>query len=550
MIRRPPRYTLFPYTTLFRSLPAVAAASRADVPVGHADSVDQLADMLDWIGNATLSQLRNLTDEQRALIEAHQMLKSAYEERLAYLESLLGSSGWSDINWRDSLDHGYGVVKLAKAHISGVVWLDANYNGIHDAGEGTGIANVPVKLTRYWYGKDASGRMTWIADDKYNAKPICLTSSAADGSWIFDELDVAGKRMVDGVETVVLYGYQVTVEDLPKGYGVTVMNQGSDETADSDLDEMTKLLQPADPHGGMIVLAGVSTRPDLAVAGSSVHLAGPGNTAWVVGEGVDCDYNDTGLLPYALASIAGIVFEDPEGDGLKGSTAIGLFGRPVYLDRMVLDVDAEFGFNAPSYVSTALKAITADGVDGAGTWTEVASAMTAVDGSYRFDNLPMVDGQDRPYLYRVRSILPDGTEFVAVNVGNDDNNDSDWWNLLGSQTVGITPGMAVLGAFHAGRTEPNAYGQRFNLLTPYNWTPEVGRAVDLGMKVKDEEKLLGRDPLRPYKLVWDEREGRWKMLPQTGDSMLLLNCMALASLGALLILLLAMRRRKDDEEEE
>ena len=49
--------------------------------------------------------------------------------------------------------------------------------------------------------------------------------------------------------------------------------------------------------------------------------------------------------------------------------------------------------------------------------------------------------------------------------------------------------------------------------------------------------------------MWDEREGRWKMLPQTGDSMLLLNCMALASLGALLILLLAMRRRKDDEEE-
>jgi len=75
------------------------------------------------------------------------------------------------------------------------------------------------------------------------------------------------------------------------------------------------------------VLAGVSTRPDLAVAGSSVHLAGPGNTAWVVGEGVDRDYNDTGLLPYALASIAGIVFEDPEGDGLKGSTAIGLFNN-------------------------------------------------------------------------------------------------------------------------------------------------------------------------------------------------------------------------------
>ena len=51
---------------------------------------------------------------------------------------------------------------------------------------------------------------------------------------------------------------------------------------------------------------------------------------------------------------------------------------------------------------------------------------TDVDGAYRFDGLPMVDGNDKPYLYRVRSYMPDGKEWVAINVGSDENNDSDW----------------------------------------------------------------------------------------------------------------------------
>lgn len=41
--------------------------------------------------------------------------------------------------------------------------------------------------------------------------------------------------------------------------------------------------------------------------------------------------------------------------------------------------------------------------------------------------------------------------------------------------------MSVLGAFQTVRTTPNAYGQKFNLLVPYNWVPEDGRSVDLGM---------------------------------------------------------------------
>src|SRR6266542_5882629 len=38
MIRRPPRSTLFPYTTLFRSRPCVALAVGADSPPDHAEA--------------------------------------------------------------------------------------------------------------------------------------------------------------------------------------------------------------------------------------------------------------------------------------------------------------------------------------------------------------------------------------------------------------------------------------------------------------------------------------------------------------------------------
>ena len=70
----------------------------------------------------------------------------------------------------------------------------------------------------------------------------------------------------------------------------------------------------------------------------------------------DSDYNDTGLVPYALAAIAGVVFDDPEADGLQDDTAVAVPGQKVYLDRMVIDVDA-VGFNGASYAPTALAAV-------------------------------------------------------------------------------------------------------------------------------------------------------------------------------------------------
>ena len=400
---------------------------------------------------------------------------------------------------------------------------------------------MPVSLKRYWFGTDATGT-GWHLDETFNQ----TTTSDGQGHWIFDNLDVAGKRMVGGKETTVLYGFEVTVDDLPKGYGVTHMNRGS-ATTDSDLNEDTKLIEPGDPQGGLIVLAQSSDRRDL-VGNGAAYILGPAGTVWVISLSEDSDYNDTGLVPYALAAIAGVVFDDPEADGLQDETAVAVPGQTVYLDRKVIDADA-IGFNGASYAPTALAAIEGQQVRSDDGWTEVAHMDSDVNGAYRFDGLPMVDGDDRPYLYRVRSYMPDGKEWVAINVGANENNDSDWGEAANSVfgaggRVGITPAMSVLGAFQTVRTTPNAYGQKFNLLVPYNWVPEDGRSVDLGMTGDADgwRTLVFTTP-------WGTRLFYVK-LPQTGDELMpwMIGLALVAALG--LVLAVAARRRDDDDEEE
>ena len=79
-------------------------------------------------------------------------------------------------------------------------------------------------------------------------------------------------------------------------------------TTDSDLNEDTKLIEPGDPQGGLIVLAQPSDRRDL-VGNGAAYILGPNGTVWVISLSEDSDYNDTGLVPYALAAIAGVVFD-------------------------------------------------------------------------------------------------------------------------------------------------------------------------------------------------------------------------------------------------
>ena len=560
---------------------ASAAAFAADATTGAGANTKPtypesfIKEVTDWLDTATMDDLENMSDGYRLAIFGNQKknaagellyldendaektvtdggdptrpvydgtgdpeLFDAYEARYA---ELTGDNLWSDLNWKSSLAHGYGLFRIAQAHIAGVVWQDDNYNGIQDAGENVRIPNVPVSLKRYWFGTDATGT-GWHLDETFSQ----TTVSDGQGHWIFDNLDVAGKRMVGGKETTVLYGFEVTVDDLPRGYGVTHMNRGT-ATTDSDLNEDTKLIEPGDPQGGLIVLAQPSDRRDL-VGNGAAYILGPNGTVWVISLSEDSDYNDTGLVPYALAAIAGVVFDDPEADGLQDETAVAVPGQKVYLDRMVIDVDA-VGFNGASYAPTALAAVEGQKVRSDDGWAEVASMETDVDGAYRFDGLPMVDGNDKPYLYRVRSYMPDGKEWVAINVGGNENNDSDWGEAANSVVgaggrAGITPAMSVLGAFQTVRTTPNAYGQKFNLLVPYNWVPEDGRSVDLGMTGDaDAWRTL------VFTTPWGTRLFYVK-LPQTGDELLpwMVGLALVAALG--LVLAVAARRRDDDDDEE
>ncbi len=528
-----------------------------DVATDQAAVNAAVAAGVEWIASATKAQLENMDEDYRLVIfgdpvdengdgvqdtkvdengeeylvhlgNGFEELYNAYKARMAELNRET-TNKWSDIKWRDSVNHDFGLVPVARQRISGIVWQDTNYNGVRDGSEGQRFASIPVTLERYMWTAKADGSMGWVADDKFNNSARAHTVSDGNGYWEFVELEVAGT----GTNGATVYGYRAKVDSLPGGYGVTYLNRGADGEVDSDLNENNKILEPADPYDGMIILA---ERYDGDNPYDATNPKGPNGTIWMIGLGHDDDFNDTGLVPYATATIAGIMFNDPENDGLKGTTFEPIPAQTVYLDRMVIPMPDQLpvGFNAASYVATALKDITANGIVNNSGWTQVAQQVTGTDGSYRFEGLPMVDGNNQPYIYRVRANKPAESQFVAINRGNNDNNDSDWMNMVGSSSVGITCPMAVLGAFTTVRTTPNAYGQMFNLLEAYDWTPEVGRAVDLGVTGAD----LGKIP--PLK----------KLFPKLGDNIWLLAALAAALLLALLLLILAWRKRKEDEEDD
>src|SRR3712207_8826859 len=72
MIRRPPRSTLFPYTTLFRSRRARAEASCGPLAGGYAEQVIAGArrDELDDAGRGVGGE-RELLERQRSVVDAH-----------------------------------------------------------------------------------------------------------------------------------------------------------------------------------------------------------------------------------------------------------------------------------------------------------------------------------------------------------------------------------------------------------------------------------------------------------------------------------------------
>src|SRR5438874_13089457 len=65
LIRRPPRSTLFPYTTLFRSHDVIERVRLADPAPAFADDGDQLALVVETIGLGRADDRRAVRDEAR-----------------------------------------------------------------------------------------------------------------------------------------------------------------------------------------------------------------------------------------------------------------------------------------------------------------------------------------------------------------------------------------------------------------------------------------------------------------------------------------------------
>src|SRR5437867_6296150 len=82
MIRRTPRSTLFPYTTLFRSSTNTAAAAVPTARCAACDSIRRRTDPIDVFGAVTDATLR-----QRATVAAPSPTGSRSEEHTSELQS-------------------------------------------------------------------------------------------------------------------------------------------------------------------------------------------------------------------------------------------------------------------------------------------------------------------------------------------------------------------------------------------------------------------------------------------------------------------------------
>src|SRR3712207_9307637 len=85
MIRRPPRSTLFPYTTLFRSLDALTAKARG-------------ADLGERSYHGELDDLGRAIDEMRAMLVRQ---RRAFEEHRAAMQEIVSSLGEGIIAVKD-----------------------------------------------------------------------------------------------------------------------------------------------------------------------------------------------------------------------------------------------------------------------------------------------------------------------------------------------------------------------------------------------------------------------------------------------------------------
>src|SRR2546430_12878944 len=77
MIRRPPRSTLFPYTTLFRSAGAFPMAFRESDPVGVVVAAERCRELFDLNSLGLLRELRSKDRKSTRLNSSHSQISYA-----------------------------------------------------------------------------------------------------------------------------------------------------------------------------------------------------------------------------------------------------------------------------------------------------------------------------------------------------------------------------------------------------------------------------------------------------------------------------------------
>ena len=139
--------------------------------------------------------------------------------------------------------------------------------------------------------------------------------------------------MVDG-QTVVC-GYQVKINELPANYAVTAyhseMQESEEETErfNNDLNNKTGYLENDE---ALIILA---DEADSTTA--ECYNVDDYNISY----GSSVSHLDAGLVPYGVGSIAGIVFEDANENGVLYDGEQIFEGETVYLDYFVADSSAK-----------------------------------------------------------------------------------------------------------------------------------------------------------------------------------------------------------------
>ncbi|MCU6761032.1 Serine-aspartate repeat-containing protein D precursor [uncultured Roseburia sp.] len=257
-----------------------------------------------------------LTGEDEYLIPAKKADSESYKDPENIVE------GYDVVRGLELSGYDGGLVLFPTGVIRGQVWSDENYDGVQNEKE-PGIAGRELTLSRYYYdGKE------WKKDSSFqDLKEISRT----DGSYEFKELET--NVQIDN--HVYLAGYQLRVDGVPDGYGITRYRQGDNREKDSDLRADTLSLTR---DGEYLVAAGEGTKgeiPDLAQA--AVKTADGDEAVYNMLKSRTYSGQDAGFAPYKKGSITGVIWEDADYDGIREEKEAGYKGLEVVLERYYYD---------------------------------------------------------------------------------------------------------------------------------------------------------------------------------------------------------------------